>query len=29
MKILLVDASKNIPVRKINWVLKEVLMLYK
>jgi hypothetical protein len=29
MKILLVDANKNIPVSKINGILKEVLMLYK
>ena len=29
MKILLLDANKNIPVRKINWILTEVLKLYK
>ena len=29
MKILLVDASKNIPVRKINKILKDVLDLYR
>lgn len=29
MKILLVDARKNIPVKKINGILKEVLALYQ
>jgi Domain of unknown function (DU1801) len=29
MKILLLDPDKNIPVRKINTILKEVLALYK
>ena len=29
MKIFLVDAGKDIPVRKINSILKEVLALYK
>jgi hypothetical protein len=29
MKILLVDARKNIPVKKINGILQEVLALYK
>jgi hypothetical protein len=29
MKILLIDAGKNIPVRKINSILKEVLALYR
>lgn len=29
MKILLVDAGKNIPVKKINGILKEVLALYQ
>jgi hypothetical protein len=29
MKILLVDPAKNIPVKKINLILKEVLALYK
>ena len=29
MKILLVDAGKNIPVRKINKILKDVLDLYR
>ena len=29
MKILLVDAVKNIPVRKINKILKDVLDLYR
>ena len=29
MKILLVDANKNIPVSKIRRILKEVLLLYK
>jgi hypothetical protein len=29
MKILLLDPSKDIPVRKINAILKEVLALYK
>jgi hypothetical protein len=29
MKILLVDANKNIPVSKITRILKEVLLLYK
>ena len=29
MKILLVDAGKDIPVKKINMILKEVLALYK
>jgi len=29
MKILLVDAGKNIPTRKIKAILKEVLALYK
>ena len=29
MKILLVDAGMDIPVRKINSILKEVLSLYK
>ena len=29
MKILLVDPGKNIPVRKINGILKEMLILYK
>ncbi|MEP7377146.1 MAG: DUF1801 domain-containing protein [Chitinophagaceae bacterium] len=28
MKILLVDANKNIPVKKISMILKEVLKLY-
>ena len=29
MKILLLDPHKDIPVRKINTILKEVLALYK
>jgi hypothetical protein len=29
MKILLIDANKDIPVRKINRILKEVLSFYK
>ena len=29
MKILLIDAEKNIPVKKVNAILKEVLNLYK
>jgi hypothetical protein len=29
MKILLVDANKNIPVKKINDILREVLAIYK
>lgn len=29
MKILLIDAGKDIPVKKINAILKEVLKLYK
>jgi hypothetical protein len=29
MKILLLDANKNIPVSKINGILKEILKLYK
>jgi Domain of unknown function (DU1801) len=29
MKILLLDANKNIPVGKINSILKEILKLYK
>ncbi len=29
MKILLIDANKDIPVKKINGILKEVLALYK
>ncbi len=29
MKILLIDPTKNIPIRKINGILKEVLALYK
>jgi uncharacterized protein DUF1801 len=29
MKILLVDADKNIPVKKINGILKDVLKLYR
>lgn len=29
MKILLLDASKNMPVGKINMILREVLKLYK
>ncbi len=29
MKILLVDPGKDIPVRKINTILKEVIALYK
>jgi Domain of unknown function (DU1801) len=29
MKILLIDPNKNIPVKKINRILKEVLKLYK
>ncbi|MEP7171735.1 MAG: DUF1801 domain-containing protein [Bacteroidota bacterium] len=29
MKILLLDAEKNIPVKKINAILKEVILLYK
>jgi hypothetical protein len=29
MKIFLLDANKNIPVKKINAILKEVLALYK
>jgi hypothetical protein len=29
MKILLVDAGKNIPIKKINGILKEVLALYR
>ena len=29
MKILLLEANKNIPVRKINGILKEVLRLYR
>ena len=28
MKILLIDADKNIPVKKINFILKEILSLY-
>jgi hypothetical protein len=28
MKILLIDANKNIPIKKINAILKEVLSLY-
>ncbi len=29
MKVLLVDAGKNIPIKKINGILKEVLALYQ
>lgn len=29
MKILLLDADKDIPVKKINGILKELLVLYK
>ena len=29
MKILLIDPKKNLPMKKINGVLKEVLALYK
>jgi len=29
MKILLIDADKNIPIKKINAILKEALALYK
>jgi hypothetical protein len=29
MKIFLIDPAKNIPVKKINSILKEVLKLYK
>jgi hypothetical protein len=29
MKILLIDADKDIPVKKINYILKEILSLYK
>ena len=29
MKILLIDANKDIPVKKINGILKDVLKLYK
>src|SRR5450432_904448 len=29
MKILLIDPARDIPVRKINGILKEVLALYK
>lgn len=29
MKILLLDAAKDIPVKKINAILKEVMQLYK
>jgi hypothetical protein len=29
MKILLIDPGKNIPVKKINGILKEVLSLYR
>ena len=29
MKILLIDPAKNIPVKKINSILKEVLSLYR
>lgn len=29
MKILLLDAEKDIPVKKVNMILKEVLALYK
>lgn len=29
MKILLIDAEKNIPVKKINSILKKVILLYK
>lgn len=29
MKILLIDAAKDIPVKKINAILKQVLMLYR
>jgi hypothetical protein len=29
MKILLIDPAKNIPLRKINSILKELLSLYK
>lgn len=29
MKILLIDAKKNIPIKKINSILKEVVSLYK
>jgi Domain of unknown function (DU1801) len=29
MKILLIDPTRDIPVRKINGILKEVLALYK
>lgn len=29
MKILLIDPTKNIPLKKINGILKEVLGLYK
>jgi hypothetical protein len=29
MKILLIDAGKNIPVKKINAILKEMMAIYK
>ena len=29
MKILLIDARKDIPLRKMNGILKEVIALYK
>ena len=29
MKILLIDPSKNLPMKKINSILKEVINLYK
>lgn len=29
MKILLIDAGRNVPLRKVNGVLKEVMRLYK
>ncbi len=29
MKILLIDATKDIPVKKIDTILKEMLKLYK
>ncbi|MBS1600995.1 MAG: DUF1801 domain-containing protein [Bacteroidetes bacterium] len=29
MKILLIDADKNLPMKKINTILKEVIALYK
>jgi hypothetical protein len=29
MKILFIDADKDIPVKKINFILKEMLALYK